>query len=108
MVLEERSGVLGNEPLLFREANCLAGLVGVLHSRFAVGSVCPGHGFDALADDGLADDQLRLTVLGGFGGLEGLSHIKNKARARRVGEQERRKRGGGGGVVSHFLLIALV
>ena len=72
MVLEERTGVLRDEPLLLGEADRLAGLVRVLDARLAVGRVGARDGVDALADDGLAHDQLGLAVLGGLGGRQRL------------------------------------
>lgn len=74
VVLEVGTGVLGDEPLLIRKADLLTGLVDVLHTRLTVGGVCARHRVDPLADNGLAHDQLRLAVIVGLSGLEGLNH----------------------------------
>lgn len=70
MVREVRPGVVGHKPLLVGEADGLAGLVRVLHASFTVRRVRSRDGVDALADDGLAHDQLGLAVLGGLGRLK--------------------------------------
>ena len=67
---EEGAGLGRDEELLFREAEGLARGVDELHAGFAValgGALDFG---DALADDGLADDQLGLAVLAGAGLFE--------------------------------------
>lgn len=75
MVREVRPGVVGHEPLLLGEADRLAGLVRVLHAGLTVRRVRSRDGVDALADDGLAHDQLRLAVLGRLGGLKRLKRV---------------------------------
>lgn len=72
MVLKEGAGVLGHEPLLLREANRLARLVGVSHTGLTVGCVGARDGVDTLTDDGLAHDHLRLTVRARLGLLKSL------------------------------------
>lgn len=72
MVLEVRTGVLGDEPLLIRKTDLLTGLVDVLHTSFTVGGVCSRYRVDSLTDNGLAHDQLRLAVIIGLSGLDGL------------------------------------
>ena len=69
--VEVGAGLGGDIELFFRQAEGLAGGVDELHAGFAValgGALDFG---DALADDGLADDQLRLAVLAGAGLVEG-------------------------------------
>ena len=68
--VEVGAGLGGDVKLFFRQTEGLAGGVDELHARFAVtlsGALDFG---DALADDGLADDQLRLAVLAGAGLVE--------------------------------------
>lgn len=72
MVREVGPGVVRHEPLLVGEADGLAGLVRVLHASLTVRRVRSCDGVDALADDGLAHDQLGLAVLGGLGRLKRL------------------------------------
>ena len=60
----------GDEELLLGKTESLAGLVGELHARFAVGLVGALDLGDAFADHGAAHDHVRLT-LGGLGMVVG-------------------------------------
>lgn len=74
VVLEVGTGVLGDKPLLLWKTDLLTGLVDVLHTSLTVGGGCALYRVDPLADNGLAHDQLRLAVIVGLCGLEGLYH----------------------------------
>ena len=71
-VLEEITSSLRDVPLLsLRKANVLLGVVNVWDTGFSVSGVGSLGLFHSLSDDGVALDELRLSVVGGLGGGDG-------------------------------------
>mmetsp|Transcript_30080 Transcript_30080/g.64466 ORF Transcript_30080/g.64466 Transcript_30080/m.64466 type:complete len:528 (-) Transcript_30080:46-1629(-) len=71
-IAEEVTSSFGNEPLLtFRESNVLLGSVNVWDTGFSVSSVGSLGFFHTLSDDGVALDELRLSVVVGLGSGDG-------------------------------------
>mmetsp|Transcript_830 Transcript_830/g.1761 ORF Transcript_830/g.1761 Transcript_830/m.1761 type:complete len:573 (+) Transcript_830:660-2378(+) len=71
-ITEEVTSSFGDEPLLtFREADVLLGVVNVWDTGFSVSGVGSLGFFHTLSDDGVALDELGLSVVGGLGGGNG-------------------------------------
>mmetsp|Transcript_20881 Transcript_20881/g.35892 ORF Transcript_20881/g.35892 Transcript_20881/m.35892 type:complete len:584 (-) Transcript_20881:129-1880(-) len=70
--IEERASSLRHEPLLLRKANVGTGLVNVWDTGLSVGGVGSLGLFHSLSDDGVALDELGLSIVGGLGGSDGL------------------------------------
>merc|ERR1719343_565077 len=72
-IVEEVTSSLGDVPLLtFRKSDVLLRGINVWDTGFSVGGVGSLGFFHTLTDDGVAFDELRLSILGGLGGGNGL------------------------------------